>query len=146
MAVACGRQPETLAVASATAMTEAGPDRSLATLIGPVPGESASARPPAPNPFGTDAVATAAGRRLFTAFNCAGCHGDHAGGGMGPSLRDESWIYGGSEANVAASIAEGRAHGMPAWGPKLTTEQVWKLTTYVKSLRTSREPDSPAGS
>lgn len=64
---------------------------------------------------------------------------------MGPSLRDESWIYGGSDANVAASIAEGRAHGMPAWGPKLTTQQVWKLTTYVKSLRTSREPDSPAG-
>jgi len=126
-------------------MTVLGSEPSLAAPIGPVPGEETNGRFESRNPFGTDAVATVDGRRLFTAFNCAGCHGDHAGGGMGPSLRDESWIYGGTDANVAASITQGRAHGMPAWGPKLTTEQVWKLATYVKSLRTSREPDPPAG-
>jgi cytochrome c oxidase cbb3-type subunit III len=62
---------------------------------------------------------------------------------MGPSLRDVDWIYGDSDANVFSSIAEGRAHGMPAWGTKLPEEQIWKLTAYIKSLRTPLEPDPP---
>lgn len=142
---ACARTPEATAVAAAPAVTAAGSDPQLAMPIGPIPGEASSTRLEQMNPFGTDPVAAMEGRRLFTSFNCAGCHGDHAGGGMGPSLRDERWLYGGTDANVAASIAQGRAHGMPSWGPKLTTEQVWKLATYVKSLRTPREPDPPAG-
>jgi cytochrome c oxidase cbb3-type subunit 3 len=142
---ACARTPEATAVAATPAITGAGSEPQLAAPVGPIPGEAASTRLETANPFGTDAVATMEGRRLFLSFNCAGCHGDHAGGGMGPSLRDESWLYGATDANVAASIAQGRAHGMPAWGPKVTTEQVWKLATYVKSLRTPREPDPPAG-
>jgi cytochrome c oxidase cbb3-type subunit III len=145
LCAACARTPEATAVAAAPAVTDAGSEPQLAMPIGPIPGEPASTRLEQRNPFGTDPVAAMEGRRLFTSFNCAGCHGDHAGGGMGPSLRDERWLYGGTDANVAASIAQGRAHGMPSWGPKLTTEQVWKLATYVKSLRTPREPDQPAG-
>jgi cytochrome c oxidase cbb3-type subunit 3 len=140
----CVRTPEASAVAATPAVGDASAEL-LAVPVGPIPGEATGMRLESANPFGTDPVATMDGRRLFESFNCAGCHGDHAGGGMGPSLRDERWLYGGSDANVAASIAQGRAHGMPAWGPKLTTEQVWKLATYVKSLRTPREPEPPAG-
>jgi cytochrome c oxidase cbb3-type subunit 3 len=100
-------------------------------------------RAEATNPFAGDRVATMDGRRLFGSFNCAGCHGEHGGGGMGPSLRDEIWVYGNTDAKIANSIAAGRAHGMPAWGNKITTEQTWKLTAYIKSLRTSNEPMPP---
>jgi len=62
---------------------------------------------------------------------------------MGPSLRDERWIYGSAEANIFSDIAEGRAHGMPSWGTKIPDDQVWKLVAYIKSLRTPNEPDPP---
>jgi cytochrome c oxidase cbb3-type subunit 3 len=88
-------------------------------------------------------VAIAEGRKLFLWYNCAGCHGGHAGGGMGPSLRDPVWLYGSSDAQIFDSIAQGRAHGMPAWGTKVPEQQIWKLVVYIKSLRTPQEPDPP---
>jgi cytochrome c oxidase cbb3-type subunit 3 len=114
----------------------------IGTPVGPVPGAPivSMARN---NPYQQDAVALAEGRNLFEAYNCAGCHGDHAGGGMGPSLRDENWIYGSTDAQVFNSVAEGRANGMPAWGTKLPEAQIWKLVAYIKSLRTPKEPEPP---
>lgn len=113
--------------------------------VGPVPGLAVDADEPVErvNPFAHDTVALAEGRRFFLSYNCAGCHGDHGGGGMGPSLRDTSWIYGSSDAGIADSIAEGRAFGMPAWSKMLTPAQIWQLTAYVKSLRTAHEPQPP---
>jgi cytochrome c oxidase cbb3-type subunit 3 len=61
---------------------------------------------------------------------------------MGPSLRDQDWIYGSRDAQIFSSIAEGRAHGMPSWQSQLTADQVWKLVTYIKSLRTRNEPQA----
>lgn len=123
------------------------PVAAAATHIGPIPGprmnQSAIALE---NPFEDDARARVDGRQLFVRFNCSGCHGGHAGGGMGPSLRDTTWIYGNSPANVFSSIAQGRAHGMPAWGSLLPEEQIWKLVSYVRTLGTDDEsmPPSPA--
>jgi cytochrome c oxidase cbb3-type subunit III len=114
----------------------------LFTAVGPVPGPPSSVSSPA-NPFGADRAALAQGRQLFIRFNCSGCHGGRAGGGMGPSLRDVDWIYGSSDAQLFDSIAEGRAHGMPSWDTKLTVDQIWMLTAYIKSLRTSNEPQRP---
>jgi cytochrome c oxidase cbb3-type subunit 3 len=98
---------------------------------------------PVSNPFGQDPMTLNAGRLYFNRYNCSGCHGGHAGGGMGPSLRDESWIYGNDDAQIFGSISEGRAHGMPAWGMKLPDEVIWKLVAYIKSLRTPEEPEPP---
>jgi cytochrome c oxidase cbb3-type subunit III len=112
----------------------------VSLAVGPIPGPPLdSARPK--NPFPADEFTLNAGRVYFQRYNCAGCHGDHAGGGMGPSLRDDEWIYGGQDDQVFGSIVEGRAHGMPAWGNKLPDDVVWKLVAYIKSLRTSAEPD-----
>jgi mono/diheme cytochrome c family protein len=47
-------------------------------------------------------------------------------------------------AQLFSSIAEGRAHGMPSWQPLLTADQIWKLTTYIKALRTANEPQAPS--
>jgi cytochrome c oxidase cbb3-type subunit 3 len=109
--------------------------------VGPIPG--AGALPPAKNPLEDQPDALMEGRRLFVQMNCSGCHGGHGGGGMGPSLRDPDWLYGGSPDRIFNSIAEGRGKGMPAWGVRLTDKQIWELTLYVSALRTSHEPEPP---
>jgi cytochrome c oxidase cbb3-type subunit 3 len=53
---------------------------------------------------------------------------------MGPALMDDEWRYGGRLDQIAATIAEGRPNGMPAWRGKLTQDQIWKLAAYVRSL------------
>jgi cytochrome c oxidase cbb3-type subunit III len=91
------------------------------------------------NPFADDPDAMTQGRQLFLSFNCAGCHGAAGGGGIGPPLADEHWIYGGSDANIYATIVQGRPNGMPAFGPSLQGEAAWKLVAYVRSLRRGAE-------
>lgn len=95
------------------------------------------------NPYANQPAAAATGRQLFVGFNCAGCHSGYAGGGMGPSLRDSLWIYGDEDAQIFSTIAEGRPYGMPAWGTRLTDDQIWMLVTYIKTLGTSGEPQKP---
>jgi cytochrome c oxidase cbb3-type subunit 3 len=95
------------------------------------------------NPYKSDDAALQSGRKLFVAFNCSGCHGGHAGGGMGPSLRDEDWIYGNTAGDIFNSISQGRAHGMPAWGVMLPPQYIWQLVGYIQSMRTPQEPDPP---
>jgi cytochrome c oxidase cbb3-type subunit 3 len=112
------------------------------TVIGPQPGPD-RALPSVANPFGPEESVLTEGRRLFVWFNCYGCHGGRAGGGMGPSLRDPAWLYGSSDQDIFNSIAEGRQHGMPAWGTKLPADQLWKITAYIQSLGTPMEPDAP---
>lgn len=95
------------------------------------------------NPYANNAAARLQGRQLFVAYNCAGCHGGHAGGGMGPSLRDTVWKYGNSDTQIFATIMEGRPLGMPAWGAKIPEPQIWQLVSYIQSLRTPQEPEPP---
>jgi cytochrome c oxidase cbb3-type subunit 3 len=109
--------------------------------VGPVPGVGDIK--PEKNPLGNDRNVLQEGRRLFVQYNCSGCHGGRAGGGMGPSLRDEIWIYGKTPGKIFNSIAEGRAHGMPAWGTRLPDRQIWALVAYIQSLRTKDEPEAP---
>jgi cytochrome c oxidase cbb3-type subunit 3 len=47
---------------------------------------------------------------------------------------DDKWRYGGRIDQIAASIAEGRPNGMPAWKAKLTSDQIWQLAAYVRSM------------
>lgn len=112
------------------------------TNVGPIPGGMAAASYRT-NPLAGDPVALQDGRRLFNWYNCSGCHGGHAGGGMGPSLRDTVWIYGNRDDQIFDSIAEGRSKGMPAWGTKVPEHQIWELVAYIKSMRTPQEPEPP---
>jgi cytochrome c oxidase cbb3-type subunit 3 len=111
--------------------------------VGPIPGPGES-RPSKTNPYRDDKVAMGQGRQLFNRMNCAGCHGDHGGGGMGPSLRDVDWMYGDGDAQMFSSIAEGRRHGMPSWGVKLNDDDIWKIVAYIKSFRTRNEIQPPS--
>jgi cbb3-type cytochrome c oxidase subunit III len=95
------------------------------------------------NPYNGNSPAVTVGRQLFSGYNCAGCHSSYAGGGMGPNLRDSSWIYGGSDAQLFSSIAEGRPNGMPAWGGKVAEDQIWQIIAYLRTLGTGAEPVKP---
>jgi cytochrome c oxidase cbb3-type subunit 3 len=110
--------------------------------VGPVPGGEAIPVE-TKNPYSGNAVAIQDGRRLFDWYNCSGCHGGHGGGGMGPSLRDETWLYGSRDDQIYDSIAAGRSKGMPSWGSKIPQNQIWELVAYLKTMRTSQEPDPP---
>jgi cytochrome c oxidase cbb3-type subunit 3 len=78
-----------------------------------------------------DAVNT--GKRLFAQYNCSGCH-SNGGGGMGPSLMDGAWIYGGRLEQIHETLVEGRPNGMPTWGGKVPDQQLWQLSAYVRSM------------
>jgi mono/diheme cytochrome c family protein len=116
--------------------------------VGPIPGPQVAGEDPSTiieNPYANNPSALEEGRQFFVAMNCAGCHGGHAGGGMGPNLRSPTeWLYGNTPANIFDSISMGRGQGMPAWGTKLPPEVIWKLVLYVQSLGTPAEPDKPA--
>jgi len=81
-----------------------------------------------------NAKAADEGATLFTSMNCDGCHGGGAVGAVGPSLTDGRWRYGGADADIYRSIAEGRPKGMPSFGGSLQPTMIWRLVAYIKSL------------
>ncbi|HEX4485280.1 MAG TPA: c-type cytochrome [Terriglobales bacterium] len=129
--------------ADSSAEASEGASSPVFAAVGPVPGSQKSVLFRT-NPFANDPVALQEGYKLFNWYNCSGCHGGHAGGGMGPSLRDAVWIFGDRDDQIYDSIAAGRGNGMPSWGRKIPEQQIWKLVTYIKSMRTSQEPDAPS--
>ena len=90
--------------------------------------------------FSGDVQAARQGRQLFITNNCYSCHGGLAGGAMGPSLRDTTWLYGGTEAAIIATLKQGRPAGMPSYSKLLSDQEMRQIATYIKSLRTRAEP------
>lgn len=84
-------------------------------------------------PNDRNAYAVSEGQRLFTWYNCSGCH-SNGGGGMGPPLIDDEWIYGSAPENIYATIMQGRPNGMPSFAGRIPTSQVWEIVSYVRSL------------
>ena len=102
------------------------------TLSDIQPGAPAPA-PALNNPSDQHAYDANEGKRLFTQYNCAGRH-FNGGGGIGPPLMDQLWIYGDKPENIFATIIEGRPNGMPSFRHKIPDNQVWQLVSYVRSL------------
>ncbi len=77
----------------------------------------------------------AAGKALFTGkLGCYGCHGQAGGGGMGPSLADKTWTYGGDEASITETLQNGRPGGMPAFGAQASKKERADVVAFVISL------------
>ncbi len=89
--------------------------------------------PPTYSQYANSAYAVSEGKRLFEAYNCAGCH-QHGGGGIGPALMDAKWIYGSRPEQIHATIVQGRPNGMPTFAGKIPDYQVWELVAYVRSM------------
>ncbi|HEX2693683.1 MAG TPA: c-type cytochrome [Gemmatimonadaceae bacterium] len=98
------------------------------------------------DPYEDNAYAVSQGKQLFDQMNCSGCH-SHGGGGIGPPLTDDEWIYGSDPQNIFSTIVQGRPNGMPSFRGKLANYQIWQLVSYVralgglqgKSVRTTRD-------
>lgn len=84
------------------------------------------------------------GKRLFTWYNCSGCHGN-GGGGSGPPLMDAKWIYGGNIENIVDTIREGRPNGMPSFRGKIPDNQIWQIAAFVRSLSGNVPKDAAPG-
>ncbi len=102
-----------------------------------------NSRPAIKNPSQGDPDAAQRGRTYFTNFNCAGCHAPNGGGGMGPALSNNTFIYGSAPENIYLSIYQGRPNGMPAWGAVLPDAVIWDLVTYIGKI--SNEPSHQWG-
>ena len=88
---------------------------------------SAQAAPPTLPPAGE-------GRRVFLKFNCYGCHGLAAGGGMGPN------IVGAEAGDISEVVMGGGENGMPSFSRWLKTTDVNNLAAYLNSIGTPSEP------
>jgi cytochrome c oxidase cbb3-type subunit 3 len=86
------------------------------------------------NPYEGSKEAALEGQKIYLAMNCTTCHSYDGSGNQGPDLTDTYWRYGGLPIQIFNSIHDGRPKGMPAWGDKLTPDQIWKLVTYVESF------------
>lgn len=81
-----------------------------------------------------------AGRALYQ-VHCIGCHGPGARGQAGqfPALVDDDWLWGGSKADIHATIRygirndhpEARQSQMPVFGAILPPQQIDSLADYV---------------
>jgi cytochrome c oxidase cbb3-type subunit 3 len=85
------------------------------------------------HPYENNAYQLNQGKRLYAWFNCKSCHAD-GGGRIGPALMDGWWRYGPDPASIFATIRSGRPRGMPAFGDRMTTDQIWQLTGYVRTI------------
>lgn len=82
-----------------------------------------------------DATMAAAGQPMFA--TCAACHGPQGKGNQAlgaPNLTDHVWLYGGSVADIERTIGGGRNGAMPAWGRRLSDDQMRVLAAYVYHL------------
>ncbi len=114
-------------LASAGAARAQMPDSALQKAEKPAPGSIK-------NPYTGKPDAIAQGKQIWFKMSCYGCHGTMGGGGMGPNLTDAEWKYGGDDTSVFTTIKWGRPGGMPAWGSKLSDDDIYHVMAYVRSL------------
>ena len=82
-----------------------------------------------------DSVAAGLGKPKFGV--CAGCHGADGKGNTAlgaPNLGDKVWLHGWGEQAIVSIVTAGKHNVMPAFGERLSPEQVHVLAGYVMSL------------
>jgi cytochrome c oxidase cbb3-type subunit 3 len=134
-AVACERERRDFKVPNGDRLT-------ASTQLTQLQPGAPSATAPVENPFIGNAYALSEGKRLYSAYNCVGCHAQ-GGGAIGPALMDHRWIYGSRPDQIFSTIVQGRPNGMPAFGSRIPEQQVWQLVAYVESM-SGRAPKDAA--
>jgi cytochrome c oxidase cbb3-type subunit III len=97
------------------------------------PGDYPLPPPSPPNIYQESAYSVSEGQSLYQQYNCIGCHAN-GGGGIGPPLIDNNWIYGSEPGNIFATIMQGRPNGMPSFRNRIPEYQAWEIVAYVRSL------------
>jgi len=85
------------------------------------------------NPFAGNAEAVKSGRQIFLDTGCYNCHGFEAkGGGIAPDLTASKL----DAQQMFRTVRDGRPGTlMPSWGKQLSSDEIWKVVTYLRSLR-----------
>ena len=96
---------------------------------------------PKPSTSTASAQATAAplspageGRRAYLKYNCYGCHGPRAAGGMGPNIQHAE------AGDLSEAVLEGEDGGMPSFRRIVTATDIANLGAYLRSIGTTSEP------
>jgi len=82
-----------------------------------------------------NSVAAQLGKPKFVV--CAACHGPAGKGNPAlgaPNLTDSVWLHGWGEATIVAMVNSGKTNVMPAFGDRLSADQIHVLAAYVWSL------------
>ena len=79
------------------------------------------------------------------AETCANCHGAQLQGSRAGSLIDDTWMFGGDDASVARSIAEGRPDvGMPPFGSSLSEQEIRALVVFIREKVSAAQREAGA--
>jgi cytochrome c oxidase cbb3-type subunit 3 len=87
------------------------------------------------------------GERIYLK-NCAVCHAQDGGGGVGPNLTDNYWLHGNDIKGVFTTINDGIPEkGMIPWNGDLKPEEIQNVSNYVLSLVGTKplNPKDPQG-
>jgi cytochrome c oxidase cbb3-type subunit II len=101
-----------------------------------------------PNPLARDPEAIKAGAALY-AQHCAGCHGDDAKGGIGPSLVDDVFFSVAGDLPdddyfevinngvFPGMVEDGRTakDTMPGFAKEMNKNKIWSVVAYLRSIK-----------
>jgi PQQ-dependent dehydrogenase (methanol/ethanol family) len=82
------------------------------------------------NPLAGSIAAIAAGRRTFER-TCLSCHGDT---NRAPNLASGAFVHGGRDSDLFRAIRFGVSGSQMPPFDRLTTDQIWELVAYIRSL------------
>lgn len=97
--------------------------------------------------FDESAAALSGGKAIFNG-NCAACHAQDGGGGVGPNLTDEYWLHGGSISDVFSIVKYGVVEkGMVPWEDQLSPEEIQQVSSYILTMQgtSPAAPKEPQG-
>ena len=90
-----------------------------------------------------DAESLKAGATIFAA-NCISCHARDGSGLTGPNLTDEKYVNVEKITDFVDVVSKGRNNGaMPAWGNRLSPNDIVRVAAYAASLRGQNKPGKP---
>lgn len=80
---------------------------------------------------------------LYAQF-CLSCHGENLRGGIAPTMLDDEWAHGGTDAAITQQIIAGNpTAGMPAFGEVLSDAEVRSLVVYIREQRDRHRANPP---
>ncbi|MFK7952211.1 MAG: cbb3-type cytochrome c oxidase N-terminal domain-containing protein, partial [Ekhidna sp.] len=88
-----------------------------------------------------------AGKAIYDS-NCAVCHANDGGGGVGPNFTDQYWIHGGDIKSIFKTIKYGvPSKGMISWEAQLSPQKMSQVANYIYSMegQTTASPKEPQG-
>ena len=93
-----------------------------------------------------ESAAAIAGKARFDML-CVACHGSEGKGNQAlgaPNLTDQIWLYGGDDASITSTLANGRGGVMPAHKAILNDDQIRVITAWVLAQSANTQAQSTA--